>query len=426
MPQVLARTGGRAGTLVLRFTCAALLVYALLPSRVAASKQTHLIDRLSIRGAKRTQRETFLALLPRVPPARYDDAEVEEFARRLSNLAIFDHVAVERHGTQLDIVVREKWTLIPEFSLATGKSAADASVELGATEHNISGRGSRLEISVAREQRGFNFMIGLNEHLYGQRRWARGVVLSYATTSCRFEDGQGWLVNTPRLVAWTSSPPLLSRYLRYQTGLTLQHEQMTRVHAGEAPPQGYALQVGMSLTYDRYRWHDLVPRGLSMTITAGPGFLAPASQARHFADLTLRAALPLARGLVWTTRLMASVSTRGNPNASSLLGSIQGVRGLADSLYRNWAQAFVNLELRQAVPLLDRLAMQAVLFADAAEFQRLDAAGARAERLTALSFGAGLRLLPTFIAEAVLRLDVARLIQPNQVWFSQFGVTQYF
>lgn len=403
-----------------------LLAWALSANGAAASSQAHVIERLQISGAKRTQYEAFVTLLPRVPPAWYDDAELEEFARRLSNLAIFDHVAVERAGTELHIVVREKWTLIPEFSLATGKSAADLAIEVGATEHNIMGRGARLEVSVARQQRGFNFVVGLNDHLYGQRRWARGVVLSYTTSSFRFEGGQGWLVNVPKWVAWTSSPPLLSRYLRYQTGLTLQREQMTQVRPGASPPNGYALQVGMGLTYDRYHWHDLTPHGISLSVAVGPGFLAPAAQPRHFAELTLRAALPVARRLVLATRVMASVNSRGNPNASSLVGSIQGVRGLSDSLYRNWAQAFANVELRQAVPVLDRLAVQAVLFADAAAFQRLSPAGSRAERVTALSLGTGLRLLPTFIAEAVLRIDVARLLMPAQVWFSQLGFTQYF
>jgi hypothetical protein len=149
-------------------------------------------------------------------------------------------------------------------------------------------------------------------------------------------------------------------------------------------------------------------------------------QSRAYVECGLLAALPLASYTVLMGRIESSWTNRGNANHSSLLGSIAGVRGLEDSLYRNWAQAYGNLELRQSFPIFERLALQLVAFTDAAVFAALDARGGKKGAGTAFSGGAGARVIPTFLAQLLFRVDVARLVDPYRDWFVQLGVSQYF
>jgi hypothetical protein len=116
----------------------------------------------------------------------------------------------------------------------------------------------------------------------------------------------------------------------------------------------------------------------------------------------------------------------GNPNHSALLGSQAGVRGLPDSLFRNRAQAYANLELRHAIEIAKRWYVQGVLFTDAAVFESMDARGKARPATSAWSTGAGLRLLPTALVDTLLRVDVAYLLHPFTTWFVQGGINQYF
>jgi Omp85 superfamily domain len=405
---------------VLLASCGLVLV-----SRGRASAPDY-VERLELVGARRVHTDTLLALLPRDLPAAIDDRELDEFTRRLSNLAVFDAIAVTRRGSVLQLTVREKWTLLPNFSLTTGKTDADLTLEVGATEFNFLGRAIQLAVAAVREQRAYGFYVSWVDHPYRQRRWAPGGALAYRSASYRFDGSQFWITRTARLELGASSPPIRTRYLRYQLGSAFQHERVEDSAGVAAPPSGYAAKLGSGFTFDRYRWHDVVPRGELVSLSVGTGFMAPVLQPRHYAELRAKLAVPLAHNLVLVARISAAVTTRGNANSSYLLGSVEGVRGLGDSLYRNWAQAFVNAELRQAVPLFERLLAQVVVFVDAAEFQRMNARGRRGEHVSALSCGGGVRLLPTFVASAVLRLDVARLLLPSPLWFAQLGVAQYF
>ncbi|HEX5655806.1 MAG TPA: hypothetical protein VFX59_01370 [Polyangiales bacterium] len=393
---------------------------------LAQVARAHPVERVVIEGLNRTHEDTVTALLPRAPPSDYDDAELDDLARRLANLAIFDSTFVEREGTTLHVKVREKWTLIPDFALATGKTASDLFIALGATEYNFLGRASELSVSAYREQRGLGFSLGLTEHEYRQRRWSYAGTASYGSASTRYEGGESWFTTGTQLGAWVNSVPVLRSCFRYQVSLLYMSERIEDVEGVVSPPSGHSLQIQMWLIYDRYRWHDLVPSGVKVMFNAGPGLFVPAMQPRHFTELTILGALPLGRYGVLTARLVAGVGARGNPNSSFLIGSIEGVRGLDDSLYRNWAQSMINVEFRQALPILDRVALQVVAFADAAAFERMKPSGARGEGIIASSVGAGLRIVPTFLATFVARFDMARLLAPDSLWFPQVGVAQYF
>lgn len=386
---------------------------------------------VSVTGLTRTRTRTVVELLPREPPSEYTDAELRETERRISNLGVFDHVSVSRAAGEsasadVAIAAREKWTLIPDFALATGKTLRDLYIALGATEFNFLGTASALGVSVYREQRGFGFAATFAEHESRRHRWAYGGEASYGSASLRFTDGNAWFSTIGALNLWATSVPLLGPHLRARANLLYQHEKMDEFEGAVHPPNGSTIGGGGQLVWDGYRFHDLVPHGIKALVGAGVGAFVPANQPRAYAELNIIAAQPLWPYAVLLTRFDGTWTSRGNANHSSLVGSIEGVRGLEDALYRNWLQTFANLELRQSVKVFDRLALQAAVFTDAAVFARLSAAGERDGTGHAFSGGVGARVIPTFLASLLFRVDVARLVLPHQDWFVQLGVSQYF
>jgi hypothetical protein len=152
----------------------------------------------------------------------------------------------------------------------------------------------------------------------------------------------------------------------------------------------------------------------------------PAAEPRH--DLAFRGLFALAptKTTVLLGHVVAEAVSGGNPNHSLLLSSWEEVRGLTDSFYRDQAQATANLELRQAYRLAERWAVQAVAFTDLAVFSQLDAQGTARGAQAAVGAGAGLRLIPTLVAQVVPRIDAGRLFAPDRRWFVQLGLAQYF
>ena len=379
-----------------------------------------------IRGAARTREATLLELLPRLPPATYSERELAEFERRVNNLAIFDDVELTRERQRLVLRVREKWTLIPSVEFSSGATLEDSYALAGVTEFNFLGTGNQLGLAVTHEQRGWGVSAGFVEHPYRRHRWALGAEVGYSTAGYRFDDGSSWRMESAYLSLGFNSPPWLDDHLSYHAGAWAVSDTVSEV-VGEASPSGVGVGMLMTFNWDAYHWHDLVPRGYSLNLTLGVGFMAePEPKPRDSAELVLIAAQPLWDSAVFSLRNATSVVTRGNANAAELLGSVDGVRGLEDAFYRNWLQSFANLELRQAVRLGERWAAQGVAFTDGALLEQMTAEGERGASGSAFSLGFGARLIPTWLAGVLLRVDVARLIVPEQRWFVQVGLGQYF
>jgi hypothetical protein len=383
-------------------------------------------------GLEATRANTVLALLPRPAPSTYTPLELDEFERRLNNLGIFDAVLVACRGPLLSVVLREKWTLVPDLDFTTGQSLADTYALVGVTEYNFLGTANQLGLSVYRERRGFGATISFNEHDYQRRGWSLHSELSVATAALRFVDTdteaeQGWRTTSVALELSALSPPLGDNF-NYVAGFYGSSETVHDVQAAAPPPSTTVLQSFMGFTFDAYEWHDLVPRGVQASVWFGVGgvFGQTPAQPRHTGEWFLRGALPLGGSSVVIGRAELLVGTRGNANYGFPLGSIGGVRGLADATYVNWLQLLSNLEVRQSFRPWSRWALQAVAFADAAAFEQMTAEGARGAPGEALSLGLGGRIVPTWIANVVLRVDVARLLAPELAWFTQLGLNQYF
>ncbi|MDF2695549.1 MAG: hypothetical protein K0S65_3932 [Labilithrix sp.] len=388
-----------------------------------------MVESVDLRGLSRTQESTILELLARPPPTVITDAEVLELERRINNLAIFDSVAVERKGRRLEVRVREKWTLIPNVEFSSGQTVADTYAMLGATEFNFLGRATQARVSAFREQRGWGGAIEVLEHPFRRRRWALQGGAGFSTAGYRFPDGSGWMVARPEIELGATSLPFLSQHVNYRAGFYYGYESVFDRHGPSAAPSpGHTLAVFSGFVVDNYLWRDLVPSGVRAEIMSLVGARTgdARAQPRHSAQVVLTGAVPIAKYTVATARLAGGATTRGNANFSLLLGSVEGVRGLEDGYYRNWLQAYTNVELRQGLPIAKRWALQGVLFADAAIFEGLSASGGRGEHATALAVGGGARVIPTWLASVVPRVDVSRLLAPRTAWFVQLGLNQYF
>jgi len=396
------------------------------------AKRTITIRAVRVVGNRRTRSETLLELLPREPPARYRLEEIAELERRINNLGVFDAVTTRVEGDELVIVVREKFTLTPSLEFATGRSLADLAGAVGATEYNFLGRASELGAVIGREQRGLVAWAWYSEHAFRTRRWAFGLAAGIDRASLRFgsdpeRPDASWFRDRGTVeVGWRTPYGYGALPVRYEVGAFYTRELIERDAGTFAPPDGHGAGTYMAFTWDRYTWRDLVPDGLRVRFFARPGWYLPEGTARLTTHTTILAALPLGPLTVLATRTAYDVVSEGNVNHSVLVGSHAGVRGLADAFYRNRQQVYTNVELRHALKLADRWALQLVAFADGAAFEQMDMRGRATSWKAAVGTGAGVRLVPTFLTQLLVRADLARLYIPEQRWFLQVGVTQYF
>jgi hypothetical protein len=387
--------------------------------------QTYPVDRLSIDGLEPTDPVTVSELLPRALPASMTGTEIQELARRIKNLALFDRVEVEPVARTLHIRLDRKASVSPIFDLSTGKTLRDSKVTVGAVHNDIDGHATRLGARASYSERGLNFSLWLFQHPYRPRQWTGEYEVYYQGSGFRFDgDGTHWHRNRFGGEIEFLSPFAYGQHFRYEFQINAYRETLS-VTDGVVPRDGTYVGTTSEFIYDRYTWNDLTPAGFRSVLELRPGVFIGPDQPRHEVRAKTIAAAKLAESTALVLFTSGSAVNRGNPNHSALLGSVLGVRGLPDSLYRNHVQAFANLELRHALALGKRWYLQGVAFTDVAGFLPMDASGDATSWLFGWSTGAGLRILPTALVDTLLRVDAARLHYPFGGWLVQFGINQY-
>ena len=386
------------------------------------------IDTVHIEGLIHTKLDTILRLLPRSLPAEFTRAEVEEFERRVRNLSLFDRVQVTRDGPIVTVDVEEKVTLAPILNFTSGSSVKDLNATVGLVEYNLFGTGTQLGGQFNYSQRGPNVDLWLSQHAYEPGRWAKEIKGSYNVNGIRFADSTStWTRNRIGTELELKGPYTYGSPLRYEVVVKFYRELIDDEKGAQRPPEGYYVGVIPELTWDKYQWHDLVPSGYRIGLALRPGFFFGANQQRHEVELSYLQGIPLTSTTVLMINSVAeAVNNSENPNHSVLIGSVAGVRGLSDNLYRNRAQAYTNLELRHAIQVAPRWAIQGVLFSDFGTFQSFTDEGNLRDWRGAVNVGTGVRIVPTFLSNTLLRVDVAHLFSPNPNSLIQFGITQYF
>ncbi len=395
---------------------------------VAFADDTMLVEVVQIEGLVHTAEQTLLRLLPRPVPGEFSEAELAEFQRRIRNLSLFDSVQTGLNGNTLRVVVEEKITLAPIVSVTSGSSIKDLNATFGLVEYNIRGSGTQLGAQFNYSQRGPNVDVWLSQHAFEPDRWAKELKGSYSSNGIRFADtGTSWTRNRLGGEVELKGPYRYGSPLRYEVVLKMYRESVEEEKGSVRPVDGVYVGLIPELTWDRYHWHDLVPSGYRLALELRPGFFFGANQQRHEIKVRYLQAIPLGETSVAMINGVAeAVNNSGNPNHSLLLGSITGVRGLSDNLYRNRTHTYANVELRHAVKVAPRWALQGVLFSDVGAFESFTETGQLRAWQGAVNVGAGLRVIPTFLSNTLLRVDAARLFVPDQNWLVQVGITQYF
>ncbi|MEQ1793338.1 MAG: hypothetical protein ABL970_04025 [Nitrospira sp.] len=386
------------------------------------------LDTVQTRGLVHTKPETILRLLPRPLPDEFTRAEIDEFERRVRNLSLFDQVEVTREGQGVTVTAQEKITLAPILNFTSGTSVKDFNATVGAVEYNLWGTGTQLGGQFNYSQRGPNVDLWLAQHAFEPGRWAKEIKGSYSSNGVRFADSTtSWTRNRFGGEFELKGPYSYGSPLRYEVVMKVYRELVQDEKGSSRPPEGYYVGLIPELTWDRYHWHDLVPSGYRIALELRPGFFFGANQQRHEAKVRYLHGIPLgSTTVVMINGVAEAVNNSGNANHSLLLGSITGVRGLSDNLYRNRAQAYTNLELRHAVAVAPRWAVQGVLFSDFGAFQSFTETGSLRSWQGTVNIGAGIRVVPTFLSNTLLRVDAAHLFLPVQDWLVQVGITQYF
>ena len=391
-----------------------------------AESRTILVETAHVQGLVHTTEDTILKLLPRPMPAAYNRAEIEEFERRIRNLSLFDRVSLSVQDRTLGIEVQEKFTLAPILNFTSGSVLQDLNATVGLVEYNLGGTGTQLGGQFNYSQRGPNVDVWMSQHSFQPTRWAKEVKASYNVNGIRFaESTAAWNRNRIGGEFELKGPYAYGSPLRYEVVLKF-YRELIDDQRGVRPLDGYFFGIAPEVTWDRYHWHDLVPRGYRVALELRPGYFLGANQPRHEGRLRYLQGIPLAPTTVFMINSVAEAVNTGNPNHSVLIGSIAGVRGLSDNLYRNRAQAYTNLELRHAIALAPRWALQGVLFSDFGTFQSFTEEGQVRSWKGAVNIGTGLRIVPTSLSNTLLRVDLAQLFAPSPNSLIQMGITQYF
>jgi hypothetical protein len=315
------------------------------------------------------------------------------------------------------------------LSFTSGTSINDLNATAGLVEYNLGGTGTQIGGQFNYSQRGPNVDVWISQHAYQPDRWAKEIKGSYAVNGIRFADSTAsWTRNRVGGEFELKGPFLYGSPLRYEIVAKFYRELVEdQTGAKTSPPDGYYLGLIPELTWDRYHWHDLVPAGYRIMLELRPGYFFGAGQSRHEAKIRYLQGIPLTPMTVLMINGVAeAVNNSRNPNHSLLLGSITGVRGLSDNLYRNRAQTYMNLELRHAIQVAPRWALQGVLFSDIGAFQSFTEQGTEKDWIGTVNVGAGIRVIPTFLANTLLRIDFAHLLAPGHNSLVQVGITQYF
>lgn len=420
-----------------------ILVFVMLASAAPARAEPEptaavRVDQIEYVGFARVRASVVEDLLPRALPAELTAPELRELERRLWALAIFDDVAVVPIGSTLRITVREKWTLVPTADFGTSKTLRDSYFLLALAEYNTFGRAIEVGSYAAYLERAVSAEAWISEQ-------------QNAAGRATFEGGVSWIGSG---IFFADSPYAWERRRiggRFGVRLPFAYGQRFRFALlssayretldGDVAPgldDGAYAGQGLRAVWDAYAWNDVIPSGLRLTLEAMPGLFARGDRLlpRHNVMLQALGAVPLSSHTAVVVNVVGEAVSPGDPNHSALLGnvpgfrfslgSLGGVRGLQDNVYRNTAHAYADLELRAALTLAPRWYLQGVAFVDAGVFAQMDIDGRTEDARTALSTGLGLRLLPTAIATFVPRVDVGRRHLPTEAWFWTFGLSQYF
>jgi outer membrane protein assembly factor BamA len=414
------------------------------------------VRRLVIAGNQRTNESVVRRELGLGPGDPFDQARLDEGVQRLKNLHIFSaaDAVVERtaSGVDVQIVLRERWTLVPFFLFNSG--GGTSYISLGVVDINVLGRGLRVagRGELFGRVPGAELQLG-DPHLVTGPWDARVAVAAEAGINRRVQslyrrEGEllGGFLNETRRIEGTI------RAIRHEKaslslGLALVAQQFSERFLSESRTLGNdslgiepvgsdrAVVAALSLRLGRRDFDSYLNRGASVRLScdqarslsggAAPGgFVEPDFWSRCLAETLLYLVTPLQGNVA--ARLGVEATTATHLPRLISLGGFDRLRGFHDGQFRGRRAWYSNLELRMPSYRSLYFVLQHAAFLDAA-----DAAGSLGElrapwNAPPACVGLGVRIIFPQVFLANLRIDYAWGISREHGGGFSVGLGQFF
>jgi len=402
----------------------------------SASAWSQVVEEVQMEGLFRTDPDVVLRELTFAVPGPATDEQIEESLQRLRNLGIFrvvEHRLEGERSETLVIRVDEKWTLLPIFSLQSGGRLN--SLIVGGFDANAFGRFLQVGGRYQRLGDTNSFVFWLYDpRLFGDRQfggvdlwWANRIRTLYANDG-EIEGGYLRLRQLVRLFYEKE----LSRELFVGGGLSFQRDSFSydlitdQVRALQSevglPRDTLAVFATGSIRVGRMDIDNYQVEGTrfaqTLTLTMpGSSFtsIETASQVTSFVRLPYRQNLGARFGIAFT-------SAR-DLEQQFFIGGFDTIRGYLDSRFRGSSVWYSNFEYRISSLDYRWLALQHVVFLDAAGVSdRVRMLG----NLSGASTGVGLRIMVPKIYSVVMRVDYAFPLMGEMTSGLSFGAQQFF
>ena len=368
-----------------------------------------------------------------------DKEQIAEDAQQLQNL-----LAVSRANYRLDSI-KGKWILIFEVEEALslfpilnfGGIRDNVWFQIGLKELNLAGKGQQLSVVYQNNDRRHNADIFYKIPYLGGSRWgASASFLRWASVEPLYFGDQGvfYNYNNTNINIGINREFQLNHNLEVGASYFVENYRKNERHANEITPgpeqarQPKALfkivhQI-RDISYSQLfldGWDNVLNAQQIWNLDYQSVFHIVLNDTRYFKRLGNRINL--------AARMRLGISTNNDsPFAPFVLDSHVNIRGVGNRIDRGTAVAVLNLEYRQILFELDKIAFQVVGFSDIGTWR--EPGGELRDLFTSNSLiyfaGGGVRFIYKRAHNAVLRLDYGIDLFEGQGRGLVLGLGQYF
>lgn len=404
------------------------------------------VEAIEIEGLKRTRRETIEWIIGTKRSALFSAKVLAADLQRLYNTGnLYDLEGTVQNGRAgqavVKIVLKDKWTLFPAIGAQGG--GGSTTIGGGIFESNFLGYMTNASLMLWAFNGTTSYDLNFNqEYFYGtQTMWSIDVKDSIEPQFVHGYDGSSlgefaWRRRQEEFMIGThfNGPIRLMLYASIFQDSVFKNENGFNPSTAPGLQQRFAPKIIVG----RSDWTDYLEDGTEFTfqpavsniIGSGPKY---GSFEIDFKKVWLVGSSGRDNAAVY---LSTTHMEESGPNYLCQVGGYYNVRGYADLREFGRHVAVANFEYR---PFLfgyrwklvdaDLMAVQAAFFSDVGSaWGNASLTGEkRADEIRPLwSAGAGLRINMVKFAGAILRLDVARTISPDEGTGFSFGVGQFF
>ena len=427
--------------------CVLLLVLVgLIPTRLFAdaSLNGRSITRITFeRTGGRTTEHVIRDELAVAEGQSFDPEAYLQGLQSLRNLQIFRSVEGSaapdgEHGVALTVRLEEKWTTLPD--LRFGGGGGITFYRLGIYDVNWLGRRIEGLASYENFNGTHNGEIWLKHPDAFGRGWMGGATFKRQTVfQNRYDSARGLsqsvnFVRTVNAVEWGHQ---VSHHLRMGGDLSRESDHFTNRFLNfeqkaanfrnppEQPEGGTTTYLGPTLLFNNVNVYGVQYEGVRLDMRLG---MASKEVTGDFSNTRFSANARLYLATPWESNLCGYLfvanSTSLEPQHAIQLGGLFEIRGYYDGEIRGRKAWYYNFEYRIPSLRWDKFLLQHVVFNDGGQADDSWDKAFRGRSL--MSYGTGIRIVPTFIHLLALRLDYAVRVEAPGSGGVSFGFLQFF